>query len=104
MEHVGGAVFVGGGAHAVIKAEDEVFEELEGFEELIDARVEAAGDGLEVFVGDAVEKPHVACSTDERAGADTRADEHGARIMRVYDVKPNREALRMVEAILGCPS
>lgn len=29
------------------------------------------------------------------------AREHGARIMRVHDVKPNREALRMMEAILG---
>lgn len=28
------------------------------------------------------------------------AREHGARIMRVHDVKPNREALRMTEAIL----
>jgi dihydropteroate synthase len=29
------------------------------------------------------------------------AREHGARIVRVHDVKPNREALRMMEAILG---
>jgi dihydropteroate synthase len=29
------------------------------------------------------------------------ACEHGARIVRVHDVKPNREALRMIEAILG---
>jgi dihydropteroate synthase len=29
------------------------------------------------------------------------ACEHGARIVRVHDVKPNREALRMMEAILG---
>lgn len=28
------------------------------------------------------------------------AREHGARIVRVHDVKPNREALRMMEAIL----
>jgi dihydropteroate synthase len=27
--------------------------------------------------------------------------EHGARIFRVHDVKPHREALRMTEAILG---
>lgn len=29
------------------------------------------------------------------------AREHGARIVRVHDVKPNREALRMMEAIVG---
>ncbi len=29
-----------------------------------------------------------------------QAREHGARIVRVHDVKPNREALRMMEAIL----
>ncbi len=29
------------------------------------------------------------------------ACEHGARIVRVHDVKPNREALRMMEAILA---
>jgi dihydropteroate synthase len=29
------------------------------------------------------------------------AREHGARIVRVHDVKPNREALRMMEAILA---
>ena len=29
------------------------------------------------------------------------AREHGARIMRVHDVKPNCDALRMMEAILG---
>ncbi|MBE7496647.1 MAG: dihydropteroate synthase [Verrucomicrobiaceae bacterium] len=29
------------------------------------------------------------------------AREHGARIIRVHDVRPNREALRMMEAILG---
>ncbi|MBL9133231.1 MAG: dihydropteroate synthase [Verrucomicrobiaceae bacterium] len=29
------------------------------------------------------------------------AREHGARIIRVHDVRPNREALRMIEAILG---
>jgi len=29
------------------------------------------------------------------------AREHGARIVRVHDVKPNREALRMMEAILS---
>jgi dihydropteroate synthase len=29
------------------------------------------------------------------------AREHGARIVRVHDVKPNREALRMMEAIMG---
>ena len=29
------------------------------------------------------------------------AREHGARIVRVHDVKPNRDALRMMEAILG---
>lgn len=29
------------------------------------------------------------------------AREHGARIVRVHDVKPNREALQMMEAILG---
>lgn len=29
------------------------------------------------------------------------AREHGARIVRVHDVKPNREALQMVEAIIG---
>ncbi len=28
------------------------------------------------------------------------AREHGARIVRVHDVKPNREALRMIEALL----
>jgi dihydropteroate synthase len=27
--------------------------------------------------------------------------EHGARILRVHDVKPNVEALRMIEAILN---
>lgn len=31
----------------------------------------------------------------------SHAREHGARILRVHDVKPNREALRMTEAILG---
>lgn len=31
------------------------------------------------------------------------AREHGARIVRVHDVKPNKEALRMMEAILGTP-
>lgn len=29
------------------------------------------------------------------------AREHGARIVRVHDVRPNREALRMMEAVLG---
>ena len=29
------------------------------------------------------------------------AREHGARILRVHDVKPNAQALRMIEAILG---
>jgi len=29
------------------------------------------------------------------------AREHGARIVRVHDVKPNRESLRMIEAILA---
>ncbi len=29
------------------------------------------------------------------------AREHGARIIRVHDVKPNADALRMIEAILG---
>ena len=29
------------------------------------------------------------------------AREHGARIVRVHDVKPNSDALRMMEAILG---
>ncbi len=29
------------------------------------------------------------------------AREHGARIVRVHDVKPNREALRMMESVLG---
>lgn len=29
------------------------------------------------------------------------AREHGARIVRVHDVKPNKEALRMMEAVLG---
>lgn len=27
--------------------------------------------------------------------------EHGARVVRVHDVQPHREALRMTEAILG---
>ncbi|MGV3661492.1 MAG: dihydropteroate synthase [Prosthecobacter sp.] len=31
------------------------------------------------------------------------AREHGARIVRVHDVRPNREALRMMEAVLGTP-
>jgi dihydropteroate synthase len=29
------------------------------------------------------------------------AREHGARIIRVHEVKPNAHALRMIEAILG---
>ena len=69
------AVFVGRGAHALVESEDEVFEGLESLKELVNARVEATGAGLEFLVGHAVEQPHVLRCADQRARAHARADE-----------------------------
>ena len=75
VQHVGGAVLVGGGAEAFIKAEDLVFEGLERFEEFIHAGVEAAGGGLELLGGSFVEEPHVFGGADEGCRTDAGTDE-----------------------------
>ena len=75
IQHMRRAVFVRRGAHSIIQAEDEVFKGLEGLEEFIDTRVKAACAGLEFLVGHGIEQPHVARGADQRARADSGADE-----------------------------
>ena len=54
MQHMGGAVLVGGGAEEFVETEDEFLEGLEGFEEFVDAGVELAGAGLDPDPGHGV--------------------------------------------------
>ena len=59
VEEMGGAVLIGRGTVLAVEAEDLVFERLESFEDLVDARVETTGAGRELFAGHTVLEPHV---------------------------------------------
>ncbi len=65
LQDVRGAVFVGGGTAAGVEAEDGVLERLEGFEELVDPRVERGA------------PPHPLRLADERTGRNAGTDEEG---------------------------
>ena len=61
----------------------------------------AVGVSRKSFIG---KVPRISATDDRKwptVALTCHAREHGARIFRVHDVKPNVEALRMTEAILG---
>ncbi len=53
------------------------------------------------FIGRALNLPAMEDRSWPTVALTSRCREHGARIFRVHEVKPNVEALRMTEAILG---
>ena len=61
----------------------------------------AIGVSRKSFIGKATGFPAVEDREWPTVALTCHAREHGARIFRVHDVKPNVEALRMTEAILG---
>ena len=75
VEQVGRAVLVGGGATLGVEAEDLVLQRLEGLEELVDARVEAARARGKLLPGGAVLEPQVFRGADLRSRAAGGADE-----------------------------
>ena len=75
VEYVRGAMLVGRRAHLSIEAEDLILQRLKCLEDFIDAGVETARAGLELFAWCVVIQPHVLRGADERSTADGGADE-----------------------------
>jgi len=68
---------------------------------VVDGRPLLIGVSRKSMIGKVIHSTHMADRYWPTIALTAHAREHGARIIRVHDVKPNAQALRMTEAILG---